>query len=382
MKKQCSMVMVLLCTAALVSATPETAAQTPTSQISPEWQALGWTLPKSYSPDQIALFLGLNAARGTWSFEAETSGEETTGSLAGKLLVQGGSKGGMASAWNLIWSWPADHPKHAIIENLLAMPEKEQFGLMLVRFGPVQYSEDQPMQKPNTPPSFFMGRWDGEKQKITWAPRPPFGGERGEETAKEETPSPVFEMLVDAAGKISIQNGKHLPEGQIQAGRATVRLEEAPQQSGEPQLLTGLHHIEKGSEISDPRILRYLPAEASDIHLISDRNGHMAHYRISPKAFDAFLEQVWKRYREERAAKPESWLDYSEEEIAEALKGASVGRYEPQVRSTEIIFEEVLTWEPLEKAWSYSGPRKRSAAGANYFYDREKGIAFHDAGYW
>ncbi len=125
-----------------------------------------------------------------------------------------------------------------------------------------------------------------------------------------------------------------------------------------------------------------MPAEASDIHLISDRNGHMAHYRISPKAFDAFLEQVWKRYREERAAKPESWLDYSEEEIAEALKGASVGRYEPQVRSTEIIFEEVLTWEPLEKAWSYSGPRKRSAAGANYFYDREKGIAFHDAGYW
>ena len=101
------------------------------------------------------------------------------------------------------------------------------------------------------------------------------------------------------------------------------------------QLLTGLHHIEKGSEISDPRILRYLPAEASDIHLISDRNGHMAHYRISPKAFDAFLKQVWKRYREERAAKPESWLDYSEEEIAEALKGASVGRYEPQVRSTD-----------------------------------------------
>ena len=209
-----------------------------------------------------------------------------------------------------------------------------------------------------------------------------------EERGGEETPQrrrhrhPVFEMLVDAAGKISIQNGKHLPEEQIQAGRATVRLEEAPQQSGEPQLLTGLHHIEKGSEISDPRILRYLPVEASDIHLISDRNGHMAHYRISPKAFDAFLEQVWKRYREARAAKPESWLDYSEEEIAEALKGASVGRYEPQVRSTEIIFEEVLTWEPLEKAWSHSGPRKRSAAGANCFYDQEKGIAFHDAGYW
>ena len=83
--------------------------------------------------------------------------------------------------------WPADHPKHAIIENLLAMPEKEQFGLMLVRFGPVQYSEDQPMQKPNTSPSFFMGRWDGEKQKITWAPRPPFGGERARRLPEGDT---------------------------------------------------------------------------------------------------------------------------------------------------------------------------------------------------
>ena len=342
------------------------------------WQAFGWTLsglfPGSDCPS------GLNAARGTWSFEAETSGEETTGSLAGKLLVQGGSKGGMASAWNLIWSWPADHPKHAIIENLLAMPEKEQFGLMLVRFGPVQYSEDQPMQKPNTPPSFFMGRWDGEKQKITWAPRPPFGGERGEETAKERHRHPSLKCWWMPLEKFPSRTAS--ARGPDAGRQGYDRLEEAPQQSGEPQLLTGLYHIEKGSEISDPRILRYLPAEASDIHLISDRNGHMAHYRISPKAFDAFLKQVWKRYREERAAKPESWLDYSEEEIAEALKGASVGRYEPQVRSTEIIFEEVLTWEPLEKAWSYSGPRKRSAAGVNYFYDREKGIAFHDAGYW
>ena len=382
MKKEFSMVVVLLCVAAFLSAPPPIAAQTPASQISPEWQALGWTLPKSYSPDQIALFKGLNAARGTWSLEAERLGANAPTPLAGKLLVKGGSGGGMASAWNLIWLWPADHPQHAIIENILAMPEKEQFGLMLVRFGPVEYSEDQPMQKPNTPPSFFTGRWDGKKQKITWVSRPPFGGESDEDAAKEDTSSPAFEMLVDAVGKIAIQNGKHLPEGQIQAGRAIVRLEEAPQKSGEPQLLTGLHHIEKGSEISDPRILRYLPSEASDIHLISDRNGHMAHYRISPKAFDAFLEQVWERYREERATKPESWLDYSEEEIAEALKGESVGRYEPQVRSTEIIFEEVQAWEPLENAWTYSGPCKRSAAGANYYYDREKGIAFHDAGYW
>ena len=155
-----------------------------------------------------------------------------------------------------------------------------------------------PCKSPTHLPRFSWGDGMGKNRKITWAPRPPFGGERGEMTAKEETPSPVFEMLVDAAGKFPSRTASICPRARIQAGRATVRLEEAPQQSGEPQLLTGLHHIEKGSEISDPRILRHLPAEASDIHLISDRNGHMAHYRISPKAFDAFLKQVWKRYRE------------------------------------------------------------------------------------
>ena len=382
MKNEFAMVTVLLCTAAFVCASPQTVAQTPKPQISAEWQALGWTLPKSYSPDQIALFKGLNAARGTWSFEAEKVGGDPATPSSGKLVITGGSKGGKASAWNLLWFWPIEHPQHAIIEQILAMPEKEQFGLMLVRFGPVKYSEAQPMQKPNTPPALFMGRWDGEKQKITWAPRAPFGGENHQDAAKEDAPSPVFEMLVDALGKISIQKGQHLPKGQIRAGGVTVRLEEAPPKSGNPQLLAGMHHVKKRSEISDPRILRYLPLEASDIHLVSDRNGHMAHYRISPKAFDTFLEHVWKRYRKERATKPESWVDYSEEEIAEARKGESVGRYEPRARSTEIIFEEVEAWEPLENARSYSGPRKRSAAGATYFYDREKGIAFHDAGYW
>ena len=52
--------------------------------------------------------------------------------------------------------------------------------------------------------------------------------------------------------------------------------------------------------------MRYLPAEATDIRLISDRNGHMAHYRISAEAFDTFLARVWERYRKERAAEPKS----------------------------------------------------------------------------
>lgn len=100
-------------------------AQTPESQVSADWKALGWTLPESFSPDQIAFFKGLNAARGTWSFEAETVVEDAATTVAGKLVITGGSQGGMASAWNMTWSWPAENPQHAIYENIMAMPEKK-----------------------------------------------------------------------------------------------------------------------------------------------------------------------------------------------------------------------------------------------------------------
>jgi hypothetical protein len=384
MKQLIAIATMFLCTAALLPSSRQAVAQTPESQVSAEWKALGWTLPKSFSPDQIALFKGLNAARGTWSFKAEAVDGDTTTALTGNLVTTGGSQGGMASAWNLIWSWPAENPQHAIVENVVAMPEykNQQFGLMLVRFGPVNYSNAQLKQMPKVQPTIFKGQWDAEKQTVSWTPRGLPGKQGNKAVRKEDVPAPAFEMVVARDGKISIQNSENLPAGQISIGGATARTGEAPQKPEEFEFLTGMHRFQKGSEISDPRILRYLPAEATDIRLISDRNGHMAHYRISAEAFDTFLARVWERYRKERAAEPKRWVDYSKESITAALKGSPVGRYEPRVRSTEIIFDKPIVWEPLENATSYEGPRRRSAAGATYYFDRETGIACHEAGYW
>lgn len=358
-------------------------AQTPESQVSADWKALGWTLPESFSPDQIAFFKGLNAARGTWSFEAETVVEDAATTVAGKLVITGGSQGGMASAWNMTWSWPAENPQHAIYENIMAMPEKnQQFGLMLFRFGPVKYSEAQPKQKPKVLPTMFMGQWDAEKQTVSWTLRRLPGKQGNQAATKEDAPAPAFEIVVTPTGKISIQNSENLPTGQISTGGAIARIGEVPQQPEKPKFLTGIHRIQKGSEITDTRIMRYLPVEATDIRLISDRNGHTAQYRISAEAFDTFLAKVWEHYRKERAAEPKSWVNYSEESITAALKGSPVARYEPRVRSTEIIFDKPIVWEPLENATSYEGPRRMSAAGATYHFDRTTGIAYHDAGYW
>ena len=371
----------VLCTAVLLFSSRQAVAQTPAPKVSADWQALGWTLPESFSPDQIALFKGLNAARGTWSFVAETVDGDTTTALTGNLVATGGSQGGMASSWSLTWSWPAENPQYTIEEQIMAMPEKnQQFGLMLVRFGPVKYSEAQLKQMPKVPPTIYMGQWDAEKQTVKWRLRR-LPEKQGHQATTQED-APAFEMLVAPDGKISIQNSENLPAGQISTCGATARTGKAPQKPEEPEFLTGMHRVQKGSEISDSRIMRYLPAEATDIRLISDRNGHMVHYRISAEAFDTFLAKVWERYRKERAAEPKRWVDYSEESIIAALKGSPVGRYEPKVRSTEIIFDKPIVWEPLENATSYEGPRRRSAAGATYYFDRETGIACHDAGYW
>ena len=371
----------VLCTAVLLFSSRQAVAQTPAPKVSADWQALGWTLPESFSPDQIALFKGLNAARGTWSFVAETVDGDTTTALTGNLVATGGSQGGMASSWSLTWSWPAENPQYTIEEQIMAMPEKnQQFGLMLVRFGPVKYSEAQLKQMPKVPPTIYMGQWDAEKQTVKWRLRR-LPEKQGHQATTQED-APAFEMLVAPDGKISIQNSENLPAGQISTCGATARTGKAPQKPEEPEFLTGMHRVQKGSEISDSRIMRYLPAEATDIKLISDRNGHMVHYRISAEAFDTFLAKVWERYRKERAAEPKRWVDYSEESIIAALKGSPVGRYEPKARSTEIIFDNPIVWESLENATSYEGPRRRSAAGATYYFDRETGIACHDAGYW
>ena len=127
------------------------------------------------------------------------------------------------------------------------------------------YSEAQLKQKPKVLPTIFMGQWDAEKQTVSWTPRALPGKQGNKAATKEDAPAPAFEMVVARDGKISIQNSENLPTGQISTGGATARTGEAPQEPEKPEFLTGMHRFQKGSEISDPRIMRYLPVEATDI---------------------------------------------------------------------------------------------------------------------
>ncbi len=125
--------------AAVLFTSWQAVAQSPPAKTATTWQDLGFNqLPEGFSTDEIPLFEGLNEARGTWSFEGETTDGEAATPLKGSLHIMGNPKSGMLPIWKMVWGWPADDPGHAIIHTIMASPRKNGFDLMLTRIGPVK----------------------------------------------------------------------------------------------------------------------------------------------------------------------------------------------------------------------------------------------------
>ena len=353
----------LLVVAGLSSA-EQAAAQSPTPKPATTWQDLGFhQVPEGLSTDMIPLFEGLNEARGTWSFEGETAGEDAAEIVKGSLQIQGNPKAGMIPIWQMALGWPADDPGHSILFNLMAGPGEGGFDLMLIRMGPVKKpGADDP--KPKVLRTSFEGTWNLESRTVTWKERDLPAGLPGQ-AAGEDPPKPKqsFDMVVAAGGKILIRNSKHMPRGQLVSARAVVRTGEAP---AEPVTLTGKHRFQAVAEIADSRIKPWLPPQATEISLLSERGGHFARYKVSEDHFMEFLDGLWEADEGNSAHKRDEM--YGEGEPTDPERMAR--RF------------QAAGWEPLEKAVVYHSPSKGSGAMTTYYYDREAGIAYHDRGYW
>ncbi len=170
-------------------------------------------------------------------------------------------------------------------------------------------------------------------------------------------------MVVAADGKIVIRNSKHALPGQMTSGKAIVRTGKAP---AEPVTLTGAHRFKTADEVLDRRIKPWLPPQATEISLLSERGGHFARYKVAEADFMNFLDGLWEADKGSSAHKRDEMAGEGEpgnpESIAKRLK--TVGQ------------------EPLGNFRVYYSPSKRSSAKTTYFYDREAGIAYHDRGYW
>ena len=339
-------------------------AQLPRPKAATTWQDLGFNrLPEGLSTNEISLFEGLNAARGTWSFEGRTPDGDAATPLKGTLQMMGNPKSGMLPIWKMVWGWPADNPRHALIYTILASPREDRFDLMLTRIGPVKNTGADRI-KPKIQPTIFQGTWNSENRTITWTEADLPDG-LGDQTAEKDSSKPkqTFEMVVAADGKILIQNSNHAPQSQMVSGKAIVRTGKAP---AEPVTLTGKHSFKTTAEVSDRRIKPCLPPQATEISLLSERGGHYARYKVAEADFMKFLDKLWEAKKDSSAHKRDEMH----------------GEGEPANRERMARRFKAAGWEPLDKAAVYYSPSKGSGAMTTYYYDREAGIAYHDTGYW
>ena len=129
--------------------------------------------------------------------------------------------------------------------------------------------------------------------------------------------------------------------------------------------LTGEHHFETATEIADRRIKPWLPPQATEISLLSERGGHFARYKVTEDHLMEFLDGLWK------ADKGKS-----------AHQRGEMGEGEPGNPERIAKRLDPAGQEAPGNFTVYYSPSKRSAAMTTYYYDRESGIAYHDRGYW
>ncbi|WP_442505875.1 hypothetical protein SH528x_004688 [Novipirellula sp. SH528] len=350
--------------AAVLTASWQAVAQSPPAKTATTWQDLGYNeLPEGISTDVIPLFEGLNESRGTWSFDGQVALGDAATPLNGSLQIMGNPKGGMIAGWQMVWSWPAKDPRQSIFYTIAALPRKPAFDLMLIRMGPVKNSEAG-KTKPKMKPTMFQGTWDLENRTIAWTESDlpnRFNGQPAKQDSSE--PRQSFDMVVAADGKISIRNSKHTPQGQIVNGKTILRTSKA---SAQPVTLTGKHSFKTAAEIADRRIKPWVPPQATEISLLSERGGHFARYKVAAADLMKFLDQLWEVKNDSTAHKRETMS----------------GEGEPANQETMARFLKATGWKPLDKAMIYYSPSKANGAMTTYYYDRETGIAYHERGYW
>lgn len=352
----------IILAAVILFAPWQAVAQSPAKAAATTWQDLGYNqVPEGFSTNEIPLFEGLNEARGTWTFEGEVADDEATTNVKGSLHIIGNPKTGMVAMWKMAWAWPVDDPGHLINCIVMASPNKTGFDLRLIRIGPMT-----PLAKKNAGIQriMFTGAWNPKNKTVAWS-ESALPNRLGDQPAKHDVAKPKqsFDMVVAADGKISIRNSKHATQGQLVTSKASVRTAKAPAQVA---TVSGKQSFKTVAEISDPRIKPWLPPQATEISVQSDRGGHMARYKVSEADLKKFLDQLWEAKKDSSAHKRELMS----------------GEGEPTTQRSMARFSKMAGWEPLENATTYYSPSKGSGAMTTYHYDKEAGIAYHDAGYW
>jgi hypothetical protein len=322
------------------------------------WSKLGYpSLPEGFPNDDLTLFEGLNLACGKWTFEGESTKGGVVTPVTAELNVTGSPVGGMYAGWAMVLRWSADSRDRTVQYTIMGTPYKTGFkwGLFATDLEALQKQADSTVP---ARPSYYMGSWNPDQRTITWTEKSSV--QRAEQPEKA---TQSFQMIVAADGRIEIKGATDLDGQHLVIGKAIEQTEKAPE---DKTFLSGKHHFESADMVADPRIKPYLPREATDIVIFSERGGHYARYKISLDDFTNFLDELWKRDGN-TSVEQRSEIDHERRKVRPA--------------DTE-IFRKIAGWEPLRDAITFSGPTKSNGAMTTFFFDRTTGTVYHNRGYW
>ena len=171
-------------------------------------------------------------------------------------------------------------------------------------------------------------------------------------------------MVFAANGEITIQHPRNT-DGQLEiTGRAAARI--GKPLAAEKLVYNRDIHYDAHADISEPRVKQCLPPNAVEITLRLERGGHFARYKVSEGDFHSFLDDLWTAQKSTSAHQRDQMSGEGEAADPKAMAAQC----------------ERLGWKPLKQAIQYYSPSRPNGAITKYFYDREAGVAYHNAGYW
>ena len=189
------------------------------------------------------------------------------------------------------------------------------------------------------------------KSSQSAGPRGGMPGKQGKQAAGQEggcAGTGIRDGRRSATARSPFRTARICLAGQIATGGATARAGDAPQEPDEPEFLAGMHRFQKGGrDLRSPGPA--LPAGGSHRHQTGQRpqRAHGALPHLGGGLRHVPRKTSGRRYR--RRALPPSrkrWVALQRGRVSpQRVEGSPVGRYEPRVRSSEIIFAPPIVWE-------------------------------------
>ncbi|WP_413432581.1 hypothetical protein [Crateriforma spongiae] len=128
----------------------------------------------------------------------------------------------------------------------------------------------------------------------------------------------------------------------------------------------GDFHYNSYDDVPDFRSRRYLPENATDIHMHKHANGYYARYTLPEHEFVSYLDELWSKYGEHSAVERGGFMDEGQAVNCEMfdLRFGHIG------------------WDCPEGSVVYYSPSEPDGGGATYYVGPDSTSVTQRTGFW